>query len=862
MDPLKFGKLLDHTNNKYIMLLTTKNIAVIMNYEKENFIRIFKNGDLVLEFRDTFISDNSFSRFINDTKFTFINDRIVRTEILSAQGLITIFTSESNNPLFFTFEANKEINQFITWFYLGYYQFKMFFWDCKNWSLIDWIITIYLYSIIIIIIFVLPIFLIYTFYLKFICSNLLLPEILNSFVYTLILNKTIQGNIIKLRKTKTKNIWNELTFDFGKKVFTTSLFKSKFNKLWTNIQSEFNNNNHLFILLKIKYVNSEFVSIGKVQRLNLGDKNWYLDFILENMKFKSEYYNETQIESLIFSYGFKKGSIPNKDRINLNIDSVIINDMKLPISLNPLDFGRFSKVINLENGKLFVLQNSKAETIMISSFETYNEVEYLKDGISLIKFKDEIVSENKFIRIINNKKYYFEDNKQVLFTKEMTNKKGKFISKTSKSKNLSNNFIILDIETFIKDNILVPFCISIFDGKIKTHFYLTDYNNLDEMILDSLNSILIRKYNGYNVYMHNMAKFDIIFLFKYLLKLGTVNPKIHNDRLIFIEFNYGKNNEYQIKFKDSLLLLLRSLDTLSKAFNVENKKTMFPIFFVNENNLDYIGEVPDIKYFKDININDYETYKSKFNNNWNLRKEAVEYCNLDCISLYQVLLKFNEMIFKYFGKNIHHYHTLPSLAMAIYRSNFMPENLIAQLSGKVAEDIRSGYTGGAVDMYIPESSSSIICLDVNSLYPSQMQSQLMPVDKPTYFEGDIRKIKSNTFGFFFCEIIAPEDILHPIIQTRVKINGVTKTIAPVGCWEDMLFSEELYNAEKYGYKFNILWGYTFNSENIFKEYVDFLYFIKFVSSYLFLINANNTTRNIKCCLWTTLSWFNNFHKWS
>lgn len=139
------------------------------------------------------------------------------------------------------------------------------------------------------------------------------------------------------------------------------------------------------------------------------------------------------------------------------------------------------------------------------------------------------------------------------------------------------------------------------------------------------------------------------------------------------------------------------------------------------------------------------------------------------------------MIFKYFGKNIHHYHTLPSLAMAIYRSNFMPENLIAQLSGKVAEDIRSGYTGGAVDMYIPESSSSIICLDVNSLYPSQMQSQLMPVDKPTYFEGDIRKIKSNTFGFFFCEIIAPEDILHPIIQTRVKINGVTKTIAPVGC---------------------------------------------------------------------------------
>jgi hypothetical protein len=293
------------------------------------------------------------------------------------------------------------------------------------------------------------------------------------------------------------------------------------------------------------------------------------------MKFKSEYYKETLIDSIIFSYGFKKGIIADKDSINLNIDSIIINEMKLPITMNPIDFGRFSRVIDIENGKLFILQNNKGETIMFSKFDKYNEVEYLKDGISLIKFKDEIISENKFVRILDNKKYYFENNKQILFSKEMSGKKGKYISKTSKSKNLSNKFIILDIETFIKDNILVPFCISIFDGKMKTHFYLTDYNNLDEMILDSLNSILIRKYNGYNVYMHNMAKFDIIFLFKYLLKLGTVNPKIHNDRLIFIEFNYGKNNEYQIKFKDSLLLLLRSLDTLSKAFNVENKKLCF-----------------------------------------------------------------------------------------------------------------------------------------------------------------------------------------------------------------------------------------------------------------------------------------------
>src|ERR1035437_8269415 len=39
----------------------------------------------------------------------------------------------------------------------------------------------------------------------------------------------------------------------------------------------------------------------------------------------------------------------------------------------------------------------------------------------------------------------------------------------------------------------------------------------------------------------------------------------------------------------------------------------------------------------------------------------------------------------------------------------------------------------------------------------------------------------------------------------------------------MLFSEEMKNAVKYGYKIDVLWGYNFKSENIFKNYVDYLY---------------------------------------
>jgi hypothetical protein len=158
----------------------------------------------------------------------------------------------------------------------------------------------------------------------------------------------------------------------------------------------------------------------------------------------------------------------------------------------------------------------------------------------------------------------------------------------------------------------------------------------------------------------------------------------------------------------------------------------------------------------------------------------------------------------------------------------MTEENIPQLSGNIADDIRSGYTGGSCDVFIPVSDPNKIlkCYDVNSLYPSQMRDKPMPIGKPTYFNGNIRSVDPNAFGFFYCEIIAPDNIKHPIIQTHVKTNSGIRTISPLGQWEDMIFSEEMDNAIKYGYQFNILWGYTFKKGFIFKEYVDFLYSLR------------------------------------
>jgi DNA polymerase type B, organellar and viral len=711
MNPLEFGKLIEQFDNKFIIQLNTNNIVTIKQIDNENYVKFYRKGDLMFEFRDTQISENTFIRNISDTRFTFKDNKLISSEIkiLQVDQSRYIKIYESITPLNY-----NNIIKFLE-------NTKIY----KNYKAELFIL-----------------FELFLIFLVFIIFFVIFPEDTAAATLSSI-------NIQKLRKVSPKYIWNDAIFNINNKVFSKSFFEKISSQFLNKIKNHFSEDSHMFILLKIKYSNGKYSSIGKVQRINKTDFSWYIDFILENIKDKSEYYNETQIDSIIFSYGFKTGKVPNKDNLNYNVTFQNYKKNNLQISMDAINYGRIIKTNNLENGILYILQNDKGQTITFNKFDLYNEVEFFKSGINLVKFKDVFINENKFMRIIDNKKFWFENGKQILFTSEI---KTKFILKTAKSKNLVNNFITLDIETYIDNNTLIPYLISFYDGKISLSFWIGDYENVENMILDCLKSIFIRKYNGYKVYVHNLAKFDIIFLLKYLVKIVNVQPVIHNDRIISLKINYGKNGEYQIEFKDSYLLLISSLKDLCEGFKVEKVKSLFPHLFVNENNLKYIGEIPDIKYFIKVNKDDYNKYKTNFKDKWNLKLEAVKYCEIDCISLYQVIFKFNNMIFDLFSKNIHNYPTLPSLAFAIFRSNFMKEENIPQLSGKIAKDIREGYTGGAVDVYIPQSKPGVILkgLDVNSLYPSRMKSCLMPVGFPTYFKGDIRAIDPNAFGFFYC----------------------------------------------------------------------------------------------------------------
>ena len=345
------------------------------------------------------------------------------------------------------------------------------------------------------------------------------------------------------------------------------------------------------------------------------------------------------------------------------------------------------------------------------------------------------------------------------------------------------------------------------------------------------------------IYAHNLSNFDGIFLLRHLIaycqsvncEYGKVEPLLFHGKIISIKVKIGTGkNKKTIIFKDSYLLLPLSLRFLCKAFEVSVHKGYFPFLL---NNIYYSGVLPALEFLSKLSPSIYESIQSEYKSKkmWNFQIESTKYCKLDCQSLYEVIVKFNELIYKEFKVDSHTVLTLPSLAMKINKCHYMPENSIYQLLGKVESAIRESYSGGAVDVYIPHNRitsffdkvralfTKLYYYDVNSLYPTIMAKTYMPVGKPIYFDGDIRKVDAKAFGFFYCKITSPEYLEHPILQRKIKTSEGVRTVAGLGSWTGWIFSGEMDNALRFGYEFEILKGYQFERGYIFEEYVNKMY---------------------------------------
>jgi len=83
---------------------------------------------------------------------------------------------------------------------------------------------------------------------------------------------------------------------------------------------------------------------------------------------------------------------------------------KLPISINPLEYGKL--IFNIDN--IFIINITPKTIALISQFDEFNEVKFFKEGDLVFIYKDHKINETSFIRSLENKKFTFNKNKLVL----------------------------------------------------------------------------------------------------------------------------------------------------------------------------------------------------------------------------------------------------------------------------------------------------------------------------------------------------------------------------------------------------------------------------------------------------------------
>lgn len=378
---------------------------------------------------------------------------------------------------------------------------------------------------------------------------------------------------------------------------------------------------------------------------------------------------------------------------------------------------------------------------------------------------------------------------------------------------IDNNIITWDIETYSTKNKTYVYSISLFGNKHKAVFtnkLLLENINENIVITGCMNSFVQYlkqnhiSLNNYTFYAHNGSKYDLIFLLKEVIlydKDIKIIPKSvieTNNRFLNISI---KIDTSIITFKDSYALLPYSLSSLCKSFNTQHSKLDIDI-----NKLKQLDKI--IEYFDEIVI--YNIY--------------------DVISLYEILIKFNEQIFKLFKLNITKATTIATLARNILRTEEFYSNDLYNIPDYVEEFVKKSYFGGRTECFIlGHISDNINCYDINSSY---IYSGIKPLPL-----GKSIKIKENTIEDIINNPLYNQSFVKVLVKLKNNIN--LDNFIPVHPvknkeglilfpiikdWVEMvLYLPELKLGVKVGYEYQFIEGFYFKSSNSLKKIFNHMY---------------------------------------
>ena len=467
----------------------------------------------------------------------------------------------------------------------------------------------------------------------------------------------------------------------------------------------------------------------------------------------------------------------------------------------------------VKNDKRYYVKVSYNRNLNVNTVTVYfDPIKGVKKGaytthIELEKWTDTFINDGVDV-IIERKtvgsKLIFKNNSLIKVEKPFNSKK---IREAYMDFDKDDDIGAIDIETYNNENNeAIPYAIGFKTNTGTQMFYLDNYSNSSEMIVDCIDKMLVTKNHNYKFYAHNMSEFDGILILKSLMNLSLkhnfkLDVKSNNDGKIIsldiVKKIKAHKKIIKISILDSYLLLPFSLNKLATVFNSNQSKGLFPYNFINKDNLNYKGVIPPMDYFKNISTEDYKNYSKEIDGNWDCKKETLKYLETDINILYHIMHQFKDTIFREYKVNITRIRTISGLAFLIYNTNNYNESEkpIYLTKGSIEDYIRKGYYGGVVDMLTNYTDYETYKYDVNSHYPNAMLNP-MPGGVPILStEKDLDKI----FGFVEAIVEAPKNIRVPILLAKRDGKNVLFRGTATGVW----FSEELKAAREYGY--NILY---------------------------------------------------------
>jgi hypothetical protein len=218
------------------------------------------------------------------------------------------------------------------------------------------------------------------------------------------------------------------------------------------------------------------------------------------------------------------------------------------------------------------------------------------------------------------------------------------------------------------------------------------------------------------VHVHNL-NFDG-FLIIETLTLNKIKFEIFCNNLNIYNITI-KINDKTIIFKCSYKLLPLSLEKIAYLFKLGNKMS-FPYSFVNKDNLNYIGEVPNRKYFN--SDKDYELFTNT-NINFNMKIYTIEYCKNDVLITMNFLNNIRSIL-KEFKIDINTINSAPSLALKIFDRIFNESKLKLTYNSMIDKIARNSYFGGRCEVYgNAYENEQIFHFDFTGMYAQCMKEK-------------------------------------------------------------------------------------------------------------------------------------------